>query len=370
MPLSQNVTESIARSLQIGYNEIKLVLRDIKTYPQLPKLLEPGYYLACLAIRPCFSISRWDILVQKCARNLLPAVKLEFDELDEWGTGILHSVNGKTSEAVKNELSSRMMLLDATGEKQNKCFQALLTAIDQLNKRVGDPVFRNLRFSAQCRQGPVASRPYDSRKPSAAWMIAFYGFADIHHSHPKTALDEFLPSNLAFTYQHVYRDSVHHAEFAESVRHDFSDVGKEIAPRHSLSVASFLEGHVPELVRRKILTPAMMSKEKLPQAPTAQAAQYEGSVPVLNSDPFRSEHESDMEGKSSQQRYLDVSVSHDVEVSYENSTNAGAGGQEAFGPPSIGAQSQVDATPQQRSLVEELVHMTLASRGRYQRSIF
>jgi hypothetical protein len=367
--LTQGVKESVAKSLQISINELKPVLNDIREYPEIPHMLEPGIYMASFAVRPSFSSSKWEIMVQKRARNLLPCAKVDIEWLESWQTEIIEAAAGKDPETLRTEWSVRYSQSASPMGSEKRFLKLLFKALNELGERVGEDTFQSLRLTSKPFFSPVP-RPNNGRKIFVAQVIAFHGFADIHHCHPKDAPDEFMPSNMVIAYQQIYRNSLHHVEFANSIRSDFGDLDLNPDVASRTSIAGFMEEYFPGVVREKVLVPARAGRARFLRSVSSEGQR---SLPEASLESEREEfHDSpDPVRNASRKQYLDVSVSHHVEVKYEtvSSENNTEYTQTPGQPSRSSVHSEVSSGLLQPSMVEQLLEMTLNSRRRYQLSI-
>lgn len=70
-----NIVPSLAHSMEVSPGELSTQLHQIQRSLSSDSMLEPGVHLACYVLRPKFH-GRWDVLINKDHKNLLPSVHL------------------------------------------------------------------------------------------------------------------------------------------------------------------------------------------------------------------------------------------------------------------------------------------------------
>jgi hypothetical protein len=221
-----HVVGNIAGSMQITSEELKPYLEETRTFPEMPKPVEPGVHIACFALRPI--IGGFEILGRKDTRNQLPSVKLPISKLERWQIAMLSPYEDWEAQALLNYWN-----LDSTQNaltKEQKIFVAdISAAMRHLQRRVGDEIFGRARLVAKPLQQPCAisaKTSTDSQTithPTAS-VIAFRMVTDIHFVHPVDMPDIFLNSRLFTTQQHCYAGSPDHAVFSGRVHQEFGSI--------------------------------------------------------------------------------------------------------------------------------------------------
>ncbi|KAL8681677.1 MAG: hypothetical protein Q9186_002194 [Xanthomendoza sp. 1 TL-2023] len=216
-----NIVPSLARSMEVSTEELSIQLHQIQRHLSSPAMLQPGVHFACYALRPRFH-GRWDVLIDKVHKNLLPSVHLTQDNLSTWQMDITRELDGLTVSECYLYLQERLSLADS----QEAVFLAQLEyAISSLAGKVDHPLFQDARFLAHPFSIPCRSSD-SSRIRRKATVMMFRVIADAHYSSPLNGRFEFGSSRLFRAQQHVYPLSPDHGAFARSVHLEFAGLAK------------------------------------------------------------------------------------------------------------------------------------------------
>ncbi|KAL8817006.1 MAG: hypothetical protein Q9223_004076 [Gallowayella weberi] len=247
-----NIVPSLARSMEVSTGELSIQLHQIQRNLSSESMPQPGVHFACYALRPRFH-GRWDVLINKDHKNLLPSVQATQSSLSTWQMDIIRELDNLTVSECYLYLQGRL----SHAESQEEVFLAELDhAISSLAGQIDHPLFQDARFLARPFSIPCQSS--DSlRNHRKATMMMFRVIADAHYSSPPHGRFEFGSSRLFRAQQHVYPGSPDHGAFARSVHLEFAGLAE------AKSAGSTESGH--STPRR----PASVSPTSSPSGPRA-----------------------------------------------------------------------------------------------------
>ena len=215
-----SVINGLAQSLQISTKELSPYFKDLRSYSTKSRVMDPGVHLAFFALRPAIS-SGFDIMARKDARNLLPSTLMDIPKLEGWQLDLLAGYNDWESEKLLEHWK-----LPATRNVLSHSEQYFLAQVADSMRRLsiglGGELFRRSRLVAKPFTGPCLNKT-DIR--AQATVIVFRVITDIHWSQAPNGpdeSDEFVPSRLFMTYQHVYSLSHDHTAFTGRVHQEFA----------------------------------------------------------------------------------------------------------------------------------------------------
>ncbi|KAL8787578.1 MAG: hypothetical protein Q9213_002140 [Squamulea squamosa] len=216
-----NIVPSLAHSMEVSTSELSIQLHQIQRNLSSESMLEPGVHLACYALRPKFH-GRWDVLINKAHKNLLPSVHLTQCSLSSWQMDIMQELNNLTVSECYLYLQNRM----SHAESQEEIFLAKLDeAISSLAGQIDHPLFQDARFLA--RPFSIPCQTWDpSRHRRKATVMMFRVIADAHYSSPLNGRFEFGSSRLFRAQQHVYPGSPDHGAFARQIHLEFAGLAE------------------------------------------------------------------------------------------------------------------------------------------------
>ena len=205
-----NVTESLARGMQVSQDELRPRLESMHAYSKSRKLLEPGVHLVCFAIRPMVNRG-FDVLVCKDFKSLPPTTELPIPHVDAWHVDYLSKLDSWTVNECIRFLETRRYSYNRDEQGFARC---LVDGIRVLARRIKDPVFLEARLTARPLKTPCYTGPHEKSVHSQATIIAFRIMTDIHLSQITNSQYEFIPARFFLCQQHVYKDSPDHDIFA------------------------------------------------------------------------------------------------------------------------------------------------------------
>ncbi|KAL8919873.1 MAG: hypothetical protein Q9172_004778 [Xanthocarpia lactea] len=212
-----NIVPSLANSMEVSPRELSGQLHQIQRNLSSESMLEPGVHIACYALRPRFH-GRWDVLVNKEHKSLLPAVRLTQNNLSSWQMDVIQKLDNLTvSECY---LYLQAWISHAEGE-EGLFLSKMDGAISSLAGQIDHPLFQDARFLARPFSIPCQSSD-SSRDGPKATMIMFRVIADTHYSIPPNGRFEFGSFRLFRAQQHVYARSPDHEAFARQAHMDFA----------------------------------------------------------------------------------------------------------------------------------------------------
>lgn len=229
-----NIMSSLAQSLEVSNSELSSQLHQIQKFLFRNLMLNPGVHLACFALRPKYP-SKWDILINKDQKNLLPVVQLAEEELQPWHMHLIMDLNNMTKSQCFRVMNERM---HSTQDREEKAYMVKIAdAIDSLAAQIDPSLFEEARLLARPFWIPCRNLSNSVKNRTKAVLIMFRVIADVHYSSPINGRVEFGSSRLFLAQQHVYPGSPDHGAFARQVHREFAD----LADTQATSLAS--SGH-------------------------------------------------------------------------------------------------------------------------------
>lgn len=216
-----NIVPSLAHSMEVNPGELSIQLHQIQRNLSSESMLQPGVHFACYALRPRFH-GRWDVLINKDHKNLLPSVQLTQSSLSSWQMDIIKELDNLTVSECYLYLQERL----SHTESQEEAFLAELDdAISSLAGQIDHPLFQDARFLARPFSIPCKNSD-SSRNRRKATVMMFRVIADAHYSSPLNGRFEFGSSRLFRAQQHVYPRSPDHGAFARQVHLEFAGLAE------------------------------------------------------------------------------------------------------------------------------------------------
>ncbi|KAL8877630.1 MAG: hypothetical protein Q9198_004388, partial [Flavoplaca austrocitrina] len=216
-----NIVPSLAHSMEVSPNELSIQLHQIQRNLSSESMLAPGVHLACYVLRPKVH-GRWDVLINRGNKNLLPSVHLTQSSLSSWQTDIVKELDNMTASECYLYLQDRK----SHAESQEETFLAELDdAISSLAGQIDHPLFQEARFLARPFSIPCQTSGSTPNRQKATVMM-FRVIADAHYSSPLSGRFEFGSSRLFRAQQHVYPRSPDHGAFARQVHLQFAGLAE------------------------------------------------------------------------------------------------------------------------------------------------
>ncbi|KAL8884088.1 MAG: hypothetical protein Q9215_007786 [Flavoplaca cf. flavocitrina] len=216
-----NIVPSLAHSMEVSPNELSIQLHQIQRNLSSESMLPSGVHLACYVLRPRVH-GRWDVLINRDHKNLLPSVHMTQSSLSSWQTDIVKELDNMTASECYLYLQDRR----SHAESQEEAFLAELdNAISSLAGQIDHPLFQEARFLARPFSIPCQTSG-SSRNRHKATVMMFRVIADAHYSSPLNGRFEFGSSRLFRAQQHVYPRSPDHGAFARQVHLKFAGLAE------------------------------------------------------------------------------------------------------------------------------------------------
>ena len=216
------VLEHLARSMQITVEELRPQLEKMKDFPVRPKMLGPGVYVSCFALRPLYQRG-FDILVNKGAKNLLPTVGMKCKSLEQWQVEFIKRLDNWTVFRCLQWLSTEIQtMLVSLSEREKEFFGQLFNAIYILSQQVNEEFFQLARLTSQVMRAPSFNE--ETGMTGQAEVIVFRIIIDVHQSSLYNERMMFSPTRFFLCQQHVYPKSPDHAIFARRVHQEFGSI--------------------------------------------------------------------------------------------------------------------------------------------------
>ncbi|KAI9761140.1 MAG: hypothetical protein M4579_001187 [Chaenotheca gracillima] len=239
----QNVLDILARSMQVGREELSNHLQNMRAYASEEQITDPGVYLGCFAIRANVS-GGFEVLAQSKAKSQLPSTKLPMSGLEDWHRSVLDQLDGCSASTCMNALQAQMSSTDIKLQSfTTQLYNAILTLSDQLSGiHFMDSLLIAKPVSVPCRSVNVAG------EPGEAFLIAFQMIVSIQTRTPSSQF-EFSPLRFFRTQQYVSKDARDHHLFARKIRQEFAPVLNRV-PHQSVS-QRVSSKDVPRMLRSK-----------------------------------------------------------------------------------------------------------------------
>lgn len=267
-----NIVPSLAHSMEVSPGELSTQLHQIQRSLSSDSMLEPGVHLACYVLRPKFH-GRWDVLINKDHKNLLPSVHLTQSSLSSWQKDVVRELDNMTASECYLYLQDRK----SHAESQEEAFLAELDdAISSLAGQIDHPLFQEARFLARPFSVPCQTSD-SSRNRQRATVMMFRVIADAHYSSPLNGRFEFGSSRLFRAQQHVYPRSPDHGAFARQVHLQFAGLAE------AKTSASLTSGQsTPRRPSSVSAAPSVGRSEREPRSRKSQKSMGDARSPNKN----------------------------------------------------------------------------------------
>ncbi|KAI0441483.1 FAD dependent oxidoreductase-domain-containing protein [Xylaria telfairii] len=193
----RQVSGIIRSSMQIKTQDLDRTLASMATYDEQSTMMDPVAHLGFFGIRPCVDGRGFDVLVERGARNLIPAAKLPLKRLEPWHTDFLLQYDGfgvLSLQRILTDTSTKRLLREA------EFASSLADAIGTLRTRIGDQAF-------------------DEATLKECTMIVLYFVIPIHYSLLGPDC-EFIPLSFFNIHQMVYENSPYQAAFTQHLHRE------------------------------------------------------------------------------------------------------------------------------------------------------
>ncbi|KAI0402989.1 hypothetical protein F4802DRAFT_327003 [Xylaria palmicola] len=212
----RQVSGIIRSNMQIKTVNLSHTLANMATYAEQDTIEDSAVRLGFFGIRARLDGRGFDVLVEKGARNLLPASKLPLKRLEPWHASFLRQFDGLRMTLFQQSLRDA----SRTGSAEETEFISMLAgAISALRGRINDRIFNEATFSCRTIQVPCSSRP-GSNAAEECTMIVIHFLMPIHFS-PDNSGCEFIPLSFFKVYQMASRNSPYQAVFTQHLHREF-----------------------------------------------------------------------------------------------------------------------------------------------------
>jgi NO-binding membrane sensor protein with MHYT domain len=216
----QNIIDILARSMQVGREDLEARLDSMQQYEPDEHIIEQGVHLACFAVRASVR-SGFDILVRQSAKNQLPSMQLPVSTLEAPHMRVIEKMDGLTVIQCISLLKSQRGLV---GMSELNFARQFYDTLQVLIEDVADPFFSEALLCAQTVAVPCRALPgTESRLPGKAILIAFRIIVPIHVRAPRGDF-MFSPLSLFRAQQCVYPGALDHEVFARRVHRELASV--------------------------------------------------------------------------------------------------------------------------------------------------
>ena len=222
-----NVTESLARSMEVTREELLPVLKNMRSSAQEEYGLEPGVHLASFALRPVFH-KGFDIVVRKEANNLIPTTFLQESSLEQWQIEFLQRMDNLTVATCCDLLRESPMAKD---DRELEFGKQLLEGILQLDKTINNSYFSDARLLARPLAAPCNPLKVNGVRQDA-FLITFRSIVDAHQVGSINVSHQFAPLRFFCCQQHAYKDSPDNHIFAGQIYREFAGLAKHCNDYH------------------------------------------------------------------------------------------------------------------------------------------
>ncbi|KAI0205788.1 hypothetical protein F4808DRAFT_244769 [Astrocystis sublimbata] len=213
----RQVSGIIRSNMQIMTPDLDLTLTNMAIHAEQNTMMDPLVHLGFFGIRPRLNGCGFDILVERGARNLLPAAKLPFKRLEPWHTDFLQQYDGFKISSLQRTL---MDPAKNWSIREGEFASCLATAVSTLLKRVGDRVFDEATLSCRTVQVPCRPRPA-SETVEETTMVVVHLVIPIHYSLQSSSC-EFIPLSFFKIHQMAHKNSPYQAAFTQHLHREFA----------------------------------------------------------------------------------------------------------------------------------------------------
>lgn len=204
------VSGIIRAGMQIETPNLGGVLMGMSAYAEQKSMMEPGVHLGFFGIRARVGGHGFDVLVQRRARNRLPALKLPLGQLEAWHVDFLCQYDGFRMPSLLQGLVDtlrRPML------RESSFASILIDAIKTLRAGISDQIFDEALISCRPIQVPCRSTGGPNVGEECT-MIIIHIVIPIHYSLFGSGY-ELIPLSFFKVHQMVYKNSPHQAAFTQ-----------------------------------------------------------------------------------------------------------------------------------------------------------
>lgn len=228
----QQVVGIIVSSMQIQCPNFSERLSSMAAHKENLNMLAPGVHLGMFAIRARVDYGGFDVLVDRDRRNVLPAIQLPRDHLEQWQLDLLGGLDGLRMSAVVQWLDGSRA---DHSEDERKFRSELRDAVVEFGAWLQDPIFEDAVLISKVIRVPCSTPGGNSRR--LASLITFKLVLDIHDNANRGGFD-FIPLQLFKVQQLVYEGSPHRLAFSHDVHRELSSIlaGLAAAPPRSATM--------------------------------------------------------------------------------------------------------------------------------------
>ncbi|KAI0106969.1 hypothetical protein GGR51DRAFT_559654 [Nemania sp. FL0031] len=218
----RQVSLIIRSGMQIETPNVSQILADMAAYTGQSATIDPMVHLGFFGVRARLYGYGFDILVEKGARNRLPASKLPLGRLEPWHIEFLRQYDGFKIPSLYRSL---MGVSRGHTPSEAGFASSLIDALSALRSRI-DNLFDEATFSCQTVQVPCQphSGTADARECT---MIVLHFLIPIHYPLYKSNC-EFVPLNFFKMHQMMYKDSPYQAAFIQHLHRELIPAIKEM----------------------------------------------------------------------------------------------------------------------------------------------
>jgi len=348
--------EGLTRNFRVTPMELMPLLDDLYNFDTSTAMLEPGVYLAALAVKPSLGSSKWTILVQKRARNLLPLIKLGQPKLEKWQADLLIACRGTGSDTLFRKLRQGRQRIDPPPGPEEIFMGKMFDAMTGLRARIGVEAFSSLQLAEKILPGPVSVPPGARYQTTAALVICLYGILDVHHVHPPDAEDEFVSSKMVLAHQKVYPKSTDHVEFANSVRDEFDSIEETCSAQEPSIVSSVIKPKLSRFLKSLGTRTGSGTPTRTMSLATLTPLPY---LPAMNGhrQPSRSGPATQRSSQRTQKLDIHISSQINVDVKSVESSQSEDPEQGDASPGEYGVHNHIEANAGSPSMVETFLKL-------------
>lgn len=219
----RHVCGIIRSKMQIEATDLRQTLTDMAAYTERNTMIDPVVYLGFFGIRARVDGHGFDILVEKGARNLLPASKLPLEHLETRHANFLRRYDGSRIPPLQRKLAEA-----SKGESLLEAHFAslLMDALGTLSGRIDDQIIEEATLSCRTVQVPCRPRP-GLDVADECTMIVLHYMIPIHYSLDGSGC-EFIPLSLFKLHQMAYKDSPFQAAFTQHLHRELVPTIREL----------------------------------------------------------------------------------------------------------------------------------------------
>ncbi|KAI0483991.1 FAD dependent oxidoreductase-domain-containing protein [Xylariaceae sp. FL0804] len=325
----------IGSSMQIKTANLKGKLAHMASYAEQKMTLEPVVHVGFFGVKPSVGGSGFNVLVRRGAKNLLPAVHMPIDRLDQGHLELLRQYDGVRVADLGRSLNSP----SKRTPEETLFVSQLSEALKNLREWINEPIFDDAVLTSKVVQAPCRGQAGSDRAQSCD-LIAFRLIIPVHAS-VQSPRCEFTPLSFFKVQQLAQKNEAHHAAFCRSIPQALTpngyaaaiDVPGEVylSGRRSPEDSGLRPHSIKQMMRRLVArqttrshdVDTSLAERKLSNGSTQSTVELCKSAGRSGTDASSSLHRSQSIGRKSEPGLDGIMVSQEVKVDRGTRGNTG-----------------------------------------------